>query len=333
MLSITLVWLILILAGIRKEEKECLFKANISAIRGISAIEIMMGHIGLATNSLVLYPNRKAGILFVGIFFVLSGYGLAYSLSVKQNYLKGFVISKITKILIPAYVVYVCGVVINSVINQSGEIITVFNPVIFFQKTNWYVWEIMLFYLIFYIAYRFLKESKADIVIGCVSVLFILVCFVLKVSNPWYGSTICFWLGIVYYRNEQELKQVFRSRPFLFWVGAVVLAVSILIFFVDQKGFIGLVCARNIAAAVFSVLVLLLLYKYHIGNAVTNWLGNISYEIFLIHFVVIGILKDKFSSSLVYAWLVIVVTVCAAMILKKIEGLFRRKRYIAKSRL
>lgn len=53
-------------------------------------IVIMIGHIGLATGSIVLYPNRKAGILFVGIFFMLSGYGLIYSVDNKPEYLKHF---------------------------------------------------------------------------------------------------------------------------------------------------------------------------------------------------------------------------------------------------
>lgn len=38
------------------------------AIKGLSALEIMIGHLGIATGFSFLYPNRKAGILFVGIF-------------------------------------------------------------------------------------------------------------------------------------------------------------------------------------------------------------------------------------------------------------------------
>ena len=40
--------------------------SNVSySIRGIAAIEIMLGHIGLDTQNAFLYANRKAGILFV----------------------------------------------------------------------------------------------------------------------------------------------------------------------------------------------------------------------------------------------------------------------------
>lgn len=83
------------------------------ALRGICAIEIMPGHIGIATESMVLYPNRKAGILFVGIFFALSGYGLMYSMKNKKDYLQTFWKRRIPKILVPAYVVFLSGIVVN----------------------------------------------------------------------------------------------------------------------------------------------------------------------------------------------------------------------------
>lgn len=318
MFLITIVWVILVFIGIKKEQRDSISKVNMSALRGLAALEIMMGHIGLETNSIALYPNRKAGILFVGIFFVLSGYGLVYSFTEKKNYLKGFLVSKLIKILIPAYMIYVLFIILDSVLNKT-QILRAINPLEFVKGTNWYVWEILFFYLVFYCSYRLLDGRKADTVVGGISVGLILLCYFLQVNNPWYGSTLCFWAGIMYYRKEEKIKRIFDSRPYLYLVGAVVLMLSILIFFVDQKGFIGLVCARNLAAIVFSILVLLLLYKYQIGNVVTNWLGKISYEIFLIHPFVIELLRDRFSSALVYAWSVIAVTLFWAILTKKIE--------------
>lgn len=71
------------------DDKVLLYNTSLS-IRGLSAVEIMLGHIGIATGLLILYPNRKAGILFVGIFFLLSGYGLSKSLNENKDYLKHF---------------------------------------------------------------------------------------------------------------------------------------------------------------------------------------------------------------------------------------------------
>ena len=91
MAIIILLWLALVFAGIKyieiAKDSIAFSRDNSLALRGICSIEIMMGHLGIATNSAILYPNRKAGILFVGVFFALSGYGLMYSLQNKDNLL------------------------------------------------------------------------------------------------------------------------------------------------------------------------------------------------------------------------------------------------------
>lgn len=117
MLIILLSWMAIILIGIswKKDVLPPLDKNQATAIRGISAIEIMIGHIGVATGSLVLFPNRKAGILFVGIFFLLSGYGLALSADKKADYMDSFLLKKSTRLILPAYVVYAAYILISTV--------------------------------------------------------------------------------------------------------------------------------------------------------------------------------------------------------------------------
>ena len=106
MILVLIVWILLILVGINHNQQDFLYEMNIIALRGICAIEIMLGHIGIVTGSIWLYPNRKAGILFVGVFFLLSGYGLMYSIENKKNYLKYFLYRKIQKLILPAYFIF-----------------------------------------------------------------------------------------------------------------------------------------------------------------------------------------------------------------------------------
>lgn len=126
--GILFLWIILIVVGIKRNKKlkgDALCQGNVMALRGICAIEIMMGHLGIATGSAVLFPNRKAGILFVGIFFALSGYGLMYSVSNKENYLRGFLIKRlIVKLLLPAYVVFIISTILKAFCLSGGGIHT-----------------------------------------------------------------------------------------------------------------------------------------------------------------------------------------------------------------
>lgn len=118
MTVVLFLWLILIAIGIRhnkNSESDVLCQGNAMALRGICAIEIMMGHLEVETGSVVLYPNRKAGILFVGIFLALSGYGLMYSVSNKVNYLRHFFLRRLLiRLLLPAYTFFAMGTVLKA---------------------------------------------------------------------------------------------------------------------------------------------------------------------------------------------------------------------------
>lgn len=90
-----------------EECKDPLSYEKTLALRGICAVEIVIGHIGVVSKSPVLFLNRKAGILIVGLFFFLSGYGLMYSMQKKKNYMRRFIKCRIPKLLFPAIPVYV----------------------------------------------------------------------------------------------------------------------------------------------------------------------------------------------------------------------------------
>ena len=158
MIIFLIAWLVLIFYKIKIDSNSVpnpFNKENSVILRGMAALEIMIGHIGLATGSKILFPNRKAGILFVGIFLALSGYGLMYSKENKKQYMDEFLGKRLCKLLIPAYSVYIIFVIFQMV--QSKNIIYLRNIIDmkhFFLNTNWYVWEIILLYCIFYTAYK-----------------------------------------------------------------------------------------------------------------------------------------------------------------------------------
>ena len=135
------------------------------ALRGICAVEIMIGHVGLMTGSRVLYPNRKAGILFVGIFFMLSGYGVAYGVLNKSGYLKNFLARRIWRLLLPVYSAYVIYEVILIAVCKEAEWTAIFDIHMFCGSINWYVWEQMAFYVVFWVLYKICPD-KTNILMG-----------------------------------------------------------------------------------------------------------------------------------------------------------------------
>lgn len=317
---------VMILYGIKIAKRKVFFSNvlnyhNSLAIRGICAIEIMLGHIGIRTESIWLFPFRKAGILFVGIFLLLSGYGLIYSLENKTDYLNSFLLKRVGAIFIPAYFVYLLGGFCSLNIDKvSGfQVLKYIFLFKFFENNNWYIFEILGFYFLFYILYKNLHRKTANIVLVVITFLFVIIAFLTGVDAPWYGSTLCFPLGVIYGQYQNQFDNMLKKN-YLFKIIACSFTVFgfILLFFVTGEGsFWGDLVARNIASTVFSVLILLILFKVKLGKVFC--LGGLSYEIFLIHFWILDFFLEFQERSLCYAVLCIIFTILCALALKKIN--------------
>lgn len=327
MLLIEVLWILLILWGVqynRACDNKPFSAQNSIALRGICAVEIMIGHLGLpgATNSIFLYPNRKAGILFVGVFFALSGYGLMYSVQNKKDYMQRFLQKRIFKILIPAYFIYAIGILIQRFISfESISFAHIFDMRTFYQSTNWYVWELILLYVVFYCCFKWLKSPWNTIGLYIFLTVFIVVAFIFKIDNPWYGSTLCFGLGVLYcQRNSAEICRNIKVSEYgcIFVLGGVV-ALSIGLFFLlGEQSILGNLVARNTASLAFVLMVIGLLYRFRIGNTVSAFLGKCSYEIFLFHQTYINILRPCIEDNLMYSVAVIFCSIASAYIFQKL---------------
>lgn len=328
MILILFAWVAMLFSGMKYNNiKECtaFTKKNTVALKGICSIEIMLGHIGLATESIILFPNRKAGILFVGVFLLLSGYGLMYSIANKENYLKEFRRNRFGKILVPAYVIFLINVLTGSIIDRNlSNLINAVNPMIFFKQTNWYIWELLVMYMIFYVCAKIDKSLlKSQYLLLGLSLVFICAAFGLGMDNPWYGSTLCFWLGIFYYNKKEKFINFSAKYIFLKTIiGSMSLAFSIWCFFI-RGGIVGNLIARNCASMIFAILVIIWLHKFSIGNVVSTWLGKYSYEVFLFHPMLINVLRPWIKNDVFYAVLILLGTILAAFLYRKCANLLQ----------
>lgn len=322
MIIILMSWFVLIGYGLSFNKHNDPFEYEQTlALRGISSIEIMMGHIGLATGSMILYPNRKAGILFVGIFFLLSGYGVAYCTEQKKNYLKHFLINRAVKILLPAYFIKMLMAPLQFLLTNAGESFTV-HLRSFFTALNWYVWEQLFFYLIFWIAYK-IAPRYMEIIVGVASVVLIGVAYMQGMDNPWYGSSLCFVLGLCFYKfRNKKIKCGFVGYCILTGGLAIVLVVSMAAFFLlGNDSVLGNPIARNVASVSFCMITVLLLNKFRMINSASLLLGKCSYEIFLIHPYILSILREfSIESKGLLGILTVVLTVILAYFIHLLIG-------------
>lgn len=276
---------------------------NIIPLRGILALEIVLGHTyGHLEDNAWLYLNNRIGVWVVGIFFFLSGYGLNYSLHRKRDYLKGFLIKRVGRIILPFAVVCVA----NYFLGYSGGF-----PECLFQ--DWFVTEIILIYCIWYLLYKYLPESYAEKVFLVLILGLNILGTYYGIGSRWYGSTACFLLGIIFEKKESAIFSYCSTRygkmvgicGGLFVCGGILFAVS-------ENSPAAAAVMINTTCILLCIMMYLFLMKAAIGNAMTRFLGSISWQIYVSHRTILRVCdqvqaaNDFLYVSLLFAGVVVV---------------------------
>ena len=107
-IAIALVFILVLGAKVNKKldwQEEPFALDTSKCIQGFAAVAIIFHHmtqdLGPAAQPLTFLAEW--GVLFVGVFFFFSGYGLYTSLKMKPDYLKGFIKKRFVTILVPFY--------------------------------------------------------------------------------------------------------------------------------------------------------------------------------------------------------------------------------------
>lgn len=267
------------------------------------------------------------GTYAVSVFFFLSGYGMSKSFNSKgKKYLQGLLSRYAVKLFLPYALCVVLNLLIKafffgdrsedfSVIWREGN----FYPVLPF---SWYPWALLVFAMIFVCAYRFSTKGKRLLGVGVgLAVYYIVVQYCLHWHPSWYLNTWAFLVGCAYAETEDDwIRSLSTNGRKLMLSLAVVfsLCMSGAIFSSDVPiltecgyAFLGLVvvCALRCHP----------LPKWRW----LYWLGMISYEIYLVHGVVL-LFAPRFSSIRIMLPCMAGATIGVAFVLYCIDGLLMK---------
>ena len=322
------------------------------AIQGFAAVAIIFHHMtqDLMDRSGPLMFLSECGVLFVGIFFFFSGYGLYTSLKTKQDYLKGFLKKRLVTVLIPFYMcnfVFVIAACIGGAKFEGKELFYVLSGWTLLNNHMWYIVEIAILYLIFFILYRLIKNRTVATVLMSAFVLGMMY-FSLQLAHGkdyscrywfmgewWYNASFLFVVGIIVSKHADILRKIARK---IYWVLVPVLGV--LVWFLGKRThhlletvsywsevpgqgpavMDKLLClsAQLPWILCFVLLILLIMMKIRFGNPVLKFLGSISLELYLIHNLFLQGLADgsvfKVKSASMYMLLTVLMAIGFATI-------------------
>lgn len=267
------------------------------AIQGFTAILIIFHHIAQKTCAYWLEskyihhglePFVPIGYLFVAIFFFYSGYGLLKSYKTKDNYLQRFLPRRLSPLFVASVLIgflYLCGRVWLKA-NPSFFILTLGDPALI-NPNGWFPYTIAVFYIGFYLAYRFCKNKKTALIVTCAIVLaYIFYCDIMIYGTWWYNSVPAFMTGLIVAENEEKIIAKIKKHYLSHLIILTVLTGIFLYFSVQHKiSFIRFIplFAEMASSVTFVLLILVISLKIKVGNKMLDFLGGMTLEIYLIH--------------------------------------------------
>ena len=107
-----------------------------------------------------------AGVLFTGLFFFCSGYGLIVSMKEKENYLQGFLKKRLPAVVVPFYICNLLFVLVNLLLGSQVnlfELVLGLTGIVMWNDQMWFIVELAILYILFYFSFRKRKSDAAGL--------------------------------------------------------------------------------------------------------------------------------------------------------------------------
>lgn len=270
------------------------------AMKGFFALFVILHH--LCTYISDAFPSLKlfehAGFLAVGGFFLISGYGLRYSATHREDYLKGFFKKRLLPIAVPYYIINLFYIALRYVFGALTKDYVILS---LFGVHLWYVTAICVLYVGFYLSHRIFGKRGGRIAATVFTVLYAVVCLLWNrlggnaiLGFWWYNSVICFVIGIWYCDGRDKLHGILKKfyYPLLALLLAVLFFTYVLAAKAENKSSLWVLLLQVICAGAFSVTVIALQMKLRIGNAFLYLCGDMSLELYLTHAIMISFFRS-----------------------------------------
>ena len=289
-------------------------KQNSNAMRGFWCLIVILVHIPAS------YQNRIQDMLgsfaYIGVtfFFMTSAYGLKLGIKKDPDSIRYFWGKRLPKLLIPMFLVNIVSLIFR-VIEGSGISLG-----ILININGWVQW-LFVCYLIFWTVNRFVTFDRfrtggyADIIVCVLIIAFSVAIYVLRSyisGTTWCPEVFGFVWGIVFFHIKNRFAEWMGKKWFLKCIALCVIAGMVGVVYLKLKPmiFFGDYILKILLGVLIIAFMLAVNSHVAIGNKVSLFLGSISYEVYLLHGIVFGLIAffTPEISSGVFIGLSIVIT-------------------------
>ena len=304
------------------------------------------------------------GILAVAFFFFSSGFGLVKRWLTDKDYTKGFMKRRIFTVLVPYFIcnyIYLTEALLGNIRYGNHftftEVICAFFGLFLVNNQMWFAVEIMILYVAFRIIFGKVRKAGTGIILTTVVVLIMVTIGLLSGHSQsmimsywfkgewWYNTILMFPVGMLYAYKEEKINSVIRKA-----FTAIILSSSVLfvlldyihrglverqIYYIDDRNNLQGILYRleglseeTVLELVFIILVITIVSKVRIGNAVLKFMGKISLETIMLNYLMIEnlfFIYEKYGIG-VYLPAVLVSTIVVAAVVYLIKNMVLERR-------
>ncbi len=302
---------------------------NSKAMRGFWCLIVILVHIPQAYQNTIQDMIGSFAYIGVTFFFLTSAYGLSSGVSRKPQSIRRFWLARLPKLIVPNWMINIVFALLFFLICDEKRGLSEL-----FYINDWVRW-LLACYLAFWLAHYFKCCKKYCKIIVCILVFALsLTVYCLRNAGfvqltTWCPEVIGFVWGIVLFDKYDAIKAFFARKWVLKTVLACLLAMLLGASYLKLKhvvfwGDYALKIALGLSILGF---ILLLNGKIKIGNKISCFLGDISFEVYLIHGAVFRLLEEICPNlgSGVFILASIVTTVFFATIIHSICAPLLRK--------
>ncbi len=272
-------------------------------IKAICCIIVILVHIPKQHGNALQDAISSFGYVAVSIFFMLSAYGLRYSVENKPDYIKHFWRNRILVLLIPFWLTRT----ISAFLQPQETILETILTIIGVQNII-FITILLCYYIIFWCVYKFIKNSKIRDYLLCGIVL--LYSFMGKACQwptGWLVESMGLFYGILMYHLETKIKNLKTLKQGIFF-GIISAIIGLLYLKYKEVYLLGTWGLKTILSISLILLLTTILNQIHIESTCLSYLGSITYEIYLMHAIVIHVLRPlEIPSTL---WILLVIFIC-----------------------
>lgn len=284
---------------IRRFNEGYISYSNSNAIKGILAVIILLSHMrGYVTlsdsflDSTFLAILTFLGQLMVAPYFFYSGYGIMESIAKKPSYMKQYPRKRILKTLIhfdTAVLMYIIVMSIIGFIYPAHYYLTCWVGWDSVGNSNWFIFDILVLYVLFYSCYRLSKkltppysinkDIQQFIMLSLYSLSVVILWVVLAKANKgcwWIDTLFTFPLGAWFSYYRSKFEKWMRCS----FVSVILLLVLSVIFTAWKTRFGNDI--YGITACIFCLLLIVVCTKLDMNNKYLQWLGTHAFSIYII---------------------------------------------------